>query len=538
MDQIKDLKWSAILKFIPRKELVLTVIYGITRIGVSLVWPYTLFYLVKNIDQQSATELLWGIAAVTLLLIVSAIVSQKQSTLNLKILQTFSASLTEKVWKKMISLDWRTFHSKNRVYYFDLIMMDTWRLRAGLGALLETLIVNGVIVVVLTLFIAFISTPLFLLCLGALLITVAVQFLASRKSRPYFGQFHNAWRHQHHWIAKSVDQFDLIKLNRGYEESLGTHQSNTAAFLASNARMVHSQAYWRNINQFVSNIARVIILIAGIYMVQKEYVSISELLFVFLIVTVIQGNLTQAPGALHSFMEGQESLKSILAFFELKEETPGTSPEIAPIRKISVRDLTFPFPDKAEFLQTEFDLERGKIYLWKGNNGTGKSTAAHLLLGLLSPKEASLTINDIVVEWSSLKELRGRFAFLDQHSPIFMGTIRENMVFGHPDGEKAWESVAGTWLSGLLPAGLNSGERTVGERGEGLSGGEAKRIALIRELVRAAEVLILDEPLNHLDQYAVAEIKREMLNLKKNMIIVIISHQSGFEDIADEIKHF
>ena len=191
-----------------------------------------------------------------------------------------------------------------------------------------------------------------------------------------------------------------------------------------------------------------------------------------------------------------------------------------------------------ELLQTEFDLERGKIYLWKGNNGTGKSTAAHLLLGLLSPSEAKLTINDVPTDWNNLRDLRSRFAFLNQHSPIFMGSIKENTVFGHPEQDNAWTSVTGTWLSGLLPSGFATGERKVGERGEGISGGEAKRIALIRELLRDAEVLILDEPLNHLDQHAIAEIKREVINLKENMIIVIISHQNGFEDIADEIKQF
>ncbi len=538
MDQIKAFKWSAILKFIPGRQLILTVIYGVTRIGISLVWPYSLFYLVKNLDQRPVRELFSGILVVTLLLILSAILSHKQSTLNLRILQDFSTSLTNKVWKKMMNLEWRTFHSKSRVYYFDLIMMDTWRVRAGLSALLETLIVNGVIVLVLTFFIAVISMPLFLLCLGALLTSIAVQFLSSQKSRPYLGQFHNAWRHQHHWISKSVDQFDLIKLNRGYDESLASHQRNTAAFLASNGRMIESQAYWRNINQLVSNIVRVAILITGIYMVQNGHVTMQELLFVFLIVTVIQSNLTQTPGAFNNLMESQEALKSLLEFFELKEEKTAASPEIPPIRKITIRDLTFPFPDSMELLQTEFDLERGKIYLWKGNNGTGKSTAAHLLLGLLSPSEAKLTINDVPTDWNNLRDLRSRFAFLNQHSPIFMGSIKENTVFGHPEQDNAWTSVTGTWLSGLLPSGFATGERKVGERGEGISGGEAKRIALIRELLRDAEVLILDEPLNHLDQHAIAEIKREVINLKENMIIVIISHQNGFEDIADEIKQF
>jgi ABC-type transport system involved in cytochrome bd biosynthesis fused ATPase/permease subunit len=80
--------------------------------------------------------------------------------------------------------------------------------------------------------------------------------------------------------------------------------------------------------------------------------------------------------------------------------------------------------------------------------------------------------------------------------------------------------------------------RSVGERGEGLSGGEAKKIALIRETLRSSELLILDEPLNHLDEFSIQEITREVLKIKQNTIVIIISHQNGFESIADKIIEF
>ena len=111
-------------------------------------------------------------------------------------------------------------------------------------------------------------------------------------------------------------------------------------------------------------------------------------------------------------------------------------------------------------------------------------------------------------------------------------------MFGHPEPQLAWENLQTSWLYRLLPRAHQEGARRVGERGEGLSGGESKRIAFIRELLRSSELLILDEPLNHLDEYVIQEIEREIVNIKAETIVIIISHQLGFERLADEIREF
>jgi len=358
--------------------------------------------------------------------------------------------------------------------------------------------------------------------------------------RPFVKQFQNAWRVQHHWIAKAADQFDLLKMNRGYAASEETNRKNTSAFLASNAAMLRAQSKYRTINQAVGNVARVVIFITGFYWVQVHYIQLTDLVLVLLIVSIVQNNILQIPGAMHSFIEGQESAESIIAFFSLPQEEQAIAlpnADITSIDSISINSLAFNYNDEPVIEHSDIFLEKGKIYLWKGSNGSGKSTTAHILLGLLTPQEGTLIINGKKTPWATLRQLRNRFAFVNQDAPLFMGTVKENLLFGHPEAEKAWADLPSTWLSALMP-GTKPEDKLLGEKGEGLSGGEARRLALIREWIRLADMFILDEPLNHLDDYAINEIMREIVSIKANCIVIIISHQQGFEAIADEIRQF
>ncbi|MNL04262.1 Lipid A export ATP-binding/permease protein MsbA [compost metagenome] len=407
--------------------------------------------------------------------------------------------------------------------------------------MLESIIINGLIAGVLSLFILFISWQLFLVCFGGLLLMAIGYYISTKKNRPLLKQFHMAWRDQHHWIAKCVDQFDLIKMGRAYDASIAANLKNSNTFLEVNSNMLTCQAKWQNINQLIANVVRIGVFVIGIYWVRLGVVGLEDLLLVLLVVSMVQSNVMQIPSALNSFIEAQEALKTISNFFSLKDEEDDAHYSIndqEPISKITIRDLSYGYDEKPTIDSINIDLEVGKIYLWRGRNGSGKSTAAHVLLGLLYPDRGSLIINDEFRDWKDLRFLRKRFAFLNQDSPIFMGNIKENTLFGHPHPEKAWGMLQTTWLSGLLPKSDQISDRLVGDRGEGLSGGEAKRIALIRELLRSSELLILDEPLNHLDDYAINEIKREILTIKATTIVIIISHQVGFESIADEIKEF
>ena len=537
-----NLTWYSFLRALPKHRLFLSVFYGLIRIVFSISWPYLLFYYIKNQDSININGLIAIIVSVISMFVIASVATYKQSRLNILMVEAWSLKLSEQMWKKMISLDWLTFHGKSRVYYFDLLMTDFWRFRQGMMAILETVIVNMVVVGALVLLICWISLPMFVLCVIGLLIVGGLHFYSSIIARPLFKKFHRAWSDQHMWIATSIDQFDLIRMDRAYDETEGKHKSNTLNFLGANTSMYTSQAYWKSVNQIAGNLLRVIVFIIGIYWIKIDFISLTNFLFVLFIVSIIQNNLAQVPSGIFNFLEGKVAALNITAFFALPAEeesnTKVDKEEITTLASIHIKNLDFAYFGKEVLTQKELFLEKGKIYLWRGANGSGKSTFAHILLGFLQPEKGSLHINETSHEWDVLRTLRNRFAFVHQDAPMFMASIKENILFGHPQEDNAWKSIQKSWLYKLLPLGDSPEKRMVGDRGEGLSGGEARRLALIREWARSSELIILDEPLNHLDQISIDEIKREIVNFKSNAIVIVISHQHGFENIADVIMDF
>jgi ABC-type bacteriocin/lantibiotic exporter with double-glycine peptidase domain len=520
---------------IPAKHWWRSVALGGIRILLSTAWPFLLYRTLQQTEEISTGEITLHILLVAVLLLLLYVVSQLQSNANIRVIRSYTLELIEQIWKKINTLEWLAFHSKNRVYYFDMLLVEPWRIRTGVAALLENVMANALVAAVLSVFVWFIHWPLFTaFCVGILLMAGG-QLLASSQTRPLLKRFHQAWRAQHLWVAKSIDQFDLIKMGRGYEAAFKAHSAQSTSFLTANTDVLQTQAKWRNFNQLLSNSVRIGVFVLGVYWVQKGVLGLNELLLGLLIISVIQTNLMQLPSAISSLIEAQESFKTMRSFFDLPAEyVKEPDEEVEPLQHIRIEALEVGYGDTKVLNALHLHLEVGKIYLWKGPNGSGKTTAAHSLLGLLHPQKGRLLINGLPTDWGTLRSLRPRFSFLNQDSPIFMGSIEENILFGHEDPVTASLTLQQTWLKRLLPVSEQAEQRWVGERGEGLSGGESKRVALIREMLRTSELIILDEPLNHLDEFAIQEIKRELLSIKQNAIVVIISHQSGFEEMADE----
>ena len=257
--------WVQFVKEIPNSKLLFSIVLGLFRVGISTLWPYLLYTNIKNIGTYTFSEIIGNLTWVVLLLILGTFISQHHSKVNVGILKVATHNLIVQIWKKIHALDWLTFKSKNRVYFFDTMMVEAWRVRAGKSALLETLFVNSFIAAALCLLIAVISMPLFLMCLCVFTITALGYYLSSLQIRPLHKKFHAAWRDQHLWIAKSIDQFDLVKMDRAYQESLQEHNANTNTFLTSNAKVLMMQARWKNINQLISNFARIVVFVVGVF---------------------------------------------------------------------------------------------------------------------------------------------------------------------------------------------------------------------------------------------------------------------------------
>ncbi len=163
-----------------------------------------------------------------------------------------------------------------------------------------------------------------------------------------------------------------------------------------------------------------------------------------------------------------------------------------------------------------------------GASGAGKSTLANLLGGFWKPRSGSICVNGEPVSHLGFDGWQHQVLFIPQDPYIFHDTLRANIAFYTPDAtdEEIANAVDVVGLQALvdeLPRGLDT---VIGEGGRGLSGGQAQRIALARVLLdHTRKILVFDEPTAHLDIETELELKRRMLPLMEDHLVLFATHR-------------
>jgi len=171
-------------------------------------------------------------------------------------------------------------------------------------------------------------------------------------------------------------------------------------------------------------------------------------------------------------------------------------------------------------------------------SGAGKSTAIKLLLGIFEPDKGSIYIKTKTGKILVNKSTRPLFSYVPQGNLILSGTIRENICFA--SGEASEEDiiksakVAQIWdfIDGL-EEGLDT---VIGEKGLGLSEGQAQRISIARAILYDAPILLLDESTSALDSATEAELLKAIAEMTDKTCI-IISHKQAAFDMCDHVEY-
>ena len=170
----------------------------------------------------------------------------------------------------------------------------------------------------------------------------------------------------------------------------------------------------------------------------------------------------------------------------------------------------------------ELTIASGHLHILAGPNGSGKSTLLGILAFLMKPGHGQVAFAGTQVDWQrkQLASLRKQVTLLHQHSFLFSGTVFANVAFGPRARGMAKEDVQRTVGEALAMVGLDGFES---RNARHLSGGEARRVALARALACQPEVLLLDEPLAHVDKESAQIIETLVISLSSRGTTVVMS---------------
>ena len=255
-------------------------------------------------------------------------------------------------------------------------------------------------------------------------------------------------------------------------------------------------------------------------------------------------SLTQLRGGLPQVSE-------LLDVLDLSSERPLlSSPDVPspagifPRHTIRLQKVSFRYESGDDWLLNDLSLTIpvGSRVALVGRTGSGKTTTAHLLLGLLHPERGSLELDGVPVTANDLPAWQACCAHVPQMIHLLNGSLLDNIAFGIPeeaiDRDRIWESLEAAQLAddvAELPYGLYT---PVGENGVQLSGGQRQRLALARAFYRDARFLVMDEATSALDNRTELNLIESLQVIGRRCTTLVIAHRLSTVQRCDRIYEF
>ncbi len=183
------------------------------------------------------------------------------------------------------------------------------------------------------------------------------------------------------------------------------------------------------------------------------------------------------------------------------------------------------------------EIKPGERVAILGKTGAGKSTLLKLLSGQAQASKGKVIIDGVDMAHIDPMDVRRQVGYLSQDSRLFFGTLRQNLMLGHPHATEA-ELIQALRISGaigMVQQDAASLDRLINEGGRGLSGGQRQMVLLSRLIVRNPQIVLLDEPTASMDEQLEAWVIRQLQQWLTGRTLVLVTHRPALLNLVDRI---
>jgi len=422
------------------------------------------------------------------------------------------------------------------------LQKDIDRLDAVYLRIAMPIVIAGVSVLLFTLFMAWYDPLLALVNLGYLLFggLVLPLWINRMSARPGRAQVQLAAEMRTLAVDSVQGLSELI--------AFGADDAKAQEFMHANRRWLDAQDRLQRVQSLadagqslLAQLALWSILLLGIPLAHAAQLSAPNLAMLALFSLASFEAIVPLPAAFGILSETAEAARRLFAVVDTRPavaepQQPVLPPEQGDIRfgRVSLR-----YSDESEAALQDIDLllPAGSRTLLQGPSGSGKTSIVNLLLRFWDPSSGHISFGGVDLKQMHSEHWRTRVALVSQHTQLIAGSIRDNLSLAQPGADEAALLAACAQAQILdfiesLPDGLDT---WVGETGAKVSGGQARRIAIARALLKPTPLLILDEPTEGLDQHTERLVMRSLEPLLQDRTVLLITHRpldiGGFDQV-------
>lgn len=292
----------------------------------------------------------------------------------------------------------------------------------------------------------------------------------------------------------------------------------------------------------IQQLSGVLIVLFGMYLIADKEMTVGALMACVILGARAISPIGQVAGLVNKYHQARSAYRSLDTLMRMPVERPRDKKFLhRPVLKgnFHLKDVEFAYPRTLRPVLQGLNVKINPLdkVAVIGRIGSGKSSLIKMLVGFYEPVKGTILVDETDMRQIDPADLRRNIAYMGQDTSLMSGTIRENIVMGLPRATDA-EVLKVAELAGVHdfvrtnPMGYDS---PVGERGEGLSGGQRQAVALARTLLMNTPVLILDEPTNAMDSATEDRVLRSLEGHAKNKTLILVTHKTALLRLVNRL---
>ncbi|MCB5263431.1 MAG: ABC transporter ATP-binding protein, partial [Candidatus Cloacimonadaceae bacterium] len=388
-----------------------------------------------------------------------------------------------------------------------------------------------------------INVKLTLLSIAPLPLMMVVFYFTSEKLYTNFERNQRAISNINSQLEMSFSGIRIVKsfvseekYNRFFDVALARRFDTEMSVVKLNA--VLSLIY-----QYIDYFAQIGVIMFGGWMAVKGEITVGTFFLFYTYLSMMIYPLLDLP---QLFVSGKQAFVNIDRLEEMKAHPTFNKAEDTGRRVDDFHGLSFdqvncsyPEKDRSIIKDVSFELKQGERMLILGATGSGKTTIANLILGLVKPDSGHISFSGIDLEEINIRTLRDVVAYVPQEPSLFSGSIKENILMGNEGASDIEYQTAlkAAQLEDEVTQFPKGDASPVGQRGLSVSGGQKQRITIARALIKRPRLLILDDITASLDAENEEKLWQAINRDYPNIGAIVISHRLSTLRYVDSVLY-
>lgn len=391
-------------------------------------------------------------------------------------------------------------------------------------------------------FIFFVSPVLGGIILGITIVSAIVSYSIQKPLRYLIQKTAEASEARHGVLVETIYGLETIKAIRAD----GRFRAKYGDYAGESATVGAASRFFGNLTVnfalFFQQMSSVLLLVAGMYLVADGAMTMGALIASVMLAGRATAPIAQIAAMISRYHSSRGALATVDRIMAMPVERPSNRSFLhRPVLQGGVTfdrvNFRYSQSDRDVLQNVSFRIKAGEKVGVIGRIGSGKSTIARLIMGLYEPNGGAIIIDETDQRQIDPADLRRNIAYIPQDVMLFSGTIRENIVASlpHATDDEVLDAAKAAGAHDFVSKLAKGYDTPVGERGEGLSGGQRQAIALARALITKPQVLLCDEPTNAMDVQAEELFNKHIEDQARGRTLILITHRQTLLKLVDRL---